>query len=130
MLRYSSSANWSRYVNRTCSAVLPVSQSCCYASFSAATWLSHQSLSETFTSCAAVVPEVSVEGFCSNMCPDYQLQSRTANANENSLEVIDPLGHGRGIEQLATKKFERNVGLHNILGFQFVSDVFSTIVLT
>ena len=54
-----------------------------------------------------------MEGFCGNMCPDYQLQSRTANANENSLEVIDPLGQGRGIQQLATKKFERNVGFQN-----------------
>lgn len=57
----------------------------------------------------AVMPERSVEGFCTDMCPDYQLQSRTAHANENSLEVVDPLGHGRTIEQLATKKFERNV---------------------
>lgn len=57
----------------------------------------------------AVMPERSVEGFCTAMCPDYQLQSRTAHANENSLEVVDPLGQGRTIEQLATKKFERNV---------------------
>ena len=57
----------------------------------------------------AVMPEMSVEGFCTEMCPEYQLQSRTAHANENSLEVIDPLGQGRTIEHLATKKFERNV---------------------
>lgn len=55
------------------------------------------------------MPEMSVEGFCTAMCPEYQLQSRTAHANENSLEVIDPLGQGRTIEDLATKKFERNV---------------------
>lgn len=55
------------------------------------------------------MPEMSVEGFCTAMCPDYQLQTRTAHANENSLEVVDPLGQGRTIEQLATKKFERNV---------------------
>ena len=58
---------------------------------------------------AAEQPRTSVEGFCTNMCPDYQLRSRTQHANENSLEVIDPLGRGRGIDQLATKKFERNV---------------------
>lgn len=58
------------------------------------------------------MPEVLVEGFCTAMCPDYQLQSRTAHANENSLEVIDPLGQGRTIERLATKKFERNVRGH------------------
>lgn len=57
----------------------------------------------------AVEPNVSVEGFCTGMCPDYQLRSRTQHANENSLEVVDPLGKGRSIDQLATKKFERNV---------------------
>ncbi|KAL0031492.1 hypothetical protein WJX77_003186 [Trebouxia sp. C0004] len=56
-------------------------------------------------------PNVSVEGFCTGMCPDYQLRSRTQHANENSLEVVDPLGKGRTIDQLATKKFERNVNM-------------------
>ena len=54
-----------------------------------------------------------MEGFCTGMCPDYQLRSRTQHANENSLEVIDPRGLGRGIDQLATKKFERNVSYHD-----------------
>ena len=58
----------------------------------------------------AVKPEASVEGFCTGMCPEYQLRSRTQHANENSLEVVDPLGQGRSMDKLATKKFERNVG--------------------
>ena len=52
---------------------------------------------------------MSVEGFCTGMCPDYQLRSRTQHANENSLEVVDPLGKGRTIDPLATKKWDRNV---------------------
>lgn len=54
-------------------------------------------------------PNVSVEGFCKGMCPDYQLRLRIQNVTENSLEAVDPKGRGRGIEQLATKKWERNV---------------------
>lgn len=54
-------------------------------------------------------PNVSVEGFCKGMCPDYQLRLRIQNVTENSLEAVDPKGRGRRIEQLATKKWERNV---------------------
>ena len=54
-------------------------------------------------------PNLSVEGFCKGMCPDYQLRARIQNVTENSLEAVDPKGRGRGIEQLATKKWERNV---------------------
>ena len=54
-------------------------------------------------------PNVSVEGFCKGMCPDYQLRLRIQNVTENSLEAVDPKGRGRAIEQLATKKWERNV---------------------
>lgn len=50
-----------------------------------------------------------MEGFCKGMCPDYQLRLRVQNVSENSLEAVDPKGRGRGIEQLATKKWERNV---------------------
>lgn len=54
-------------------------------------------------------PNVSVEGFCKGMCPDYQLRLRVQNVTDKSLEAVDPKGRGRGIEQLATKKWERNV---------------------
>lgn len=74
-----------------------------------------QPIADSLESGAAVTdemePNVSVEGFCTGMCPDYQLRSRTQHANENSLEVVDPLGKGRTIDQLATKKFERNVNM-------------------
>lgn len=50
-----------------------------------------------------------MEGFCKGMCPDYQLRLRIQNVSDNSLEAVDPKGRGRGIEQLATKKWERNV---------------------
>lgn len=59
--------------------------------------------------CFAGEPNVSVEGFCKGMCPDYQLRLRVQNVTEKSLEAVDPKGRGRGIEQLATKKWERNV---------------------
>ena len=85
---------------------------CCPTGNGATSLLSLQEEDCTLpTTCllTAVMPEMSVEGFCTAMCPEYQLQSRTAHANENSLEVVDPLGQGRTIEHLATKKFERNV---------------------
>ena len=52
---------------------------------------------------------MSVEGFCKGMCPEYQLKLRVQHVTESSIEAVDPKGLGRGIEQLATKKWERNV---------------------